>query len=65
LDSKEEEEEQQQTCAICGRPIKANMVKQKVGEAYFVIDKSGCARILKKLYSVYGNDFCLMLKGEQ
>jgi hypothetical protein len=54
--------QQQQTCALCGRVIKASIIKQKVGGAYYIVDKDECAIILKRLHSVYGNDFCLMLK---
>jgi hypothetical protein len=54
--------QQQQTCAICGRPIKTSIIKQKVGTAYYMVDKDECAVILKRLHGVYGNDFCLMLK---
>jgi hypothetical protein len=53
---------QQQICAICGRPIKASIAKQKIGEDYYAVDKDECAKILKRIHSVYGNDFCLMLK---
>ena len=53
---------QQQGCAICGRPIKTSIIKQKVGEAYYMVDKDECATLLKRFHSVYGNDFCLMLK---
>jgi hypothetical protein len=52
----------QQTCALCGRVIKANTIKQKVGGNYYIVDKDECAKILRRLHSVYGNDFCMMLK---
>jgi len=57
----------QQTCALCGRVIKASAIKQKVGGgvAYYIVDKDECATILKRLHGVYGNDFCLMLKEER
>jgi hypothetical protein len=60
----QEEHHQQQTCAICGRPIKTNniIIKQKIGTEYYLFDREECATILKKLHSVYGNDFCMMLK---
>ncbi len=54
---------EQETCAVCGRVIKSGIIRQKVGGAYFVFDKDDCAIILKKLHSVYGNDFCMMLRG--
>jgi hypothetical protein len=52
----------QQTCAICGRPIKTSIIRQKVGTDSYVVDKDECAVILKRLHSVYGNDFCMLLK---
>ncbi len=56
----------QQTCALCGRVIKASAIKQKVGGVdYYIVDKDECATILKRLHSVYGNDFCMMLKEER
>ena len=54
---------QQQACALCGRVIKSKAIKQKVGGTYFIFDKGECAIILKRLHSVYGDDFCAMLKG--
>jgi len=53
---------QQQKCAICGRPIKTTIAKLKIGEDYYAVDKEQCANILKRIHSVYGNDFCMMLK---
>jgi hypothetical protein len=53
---------QQTTCALCGKVIKVNIIKQKVGGAYYIVDKDECAIILWRLHSVYGNDFCMMLK---
>jgi hypothetical protein len=53
---------QEQTCDLCGRIIKAKTIKQKVGGAYYIVDKEQCATILRRLHSVYGSDFCLMLK---
>jgi hypothetical protein len=52
----------QQTCALCGRVIKANAINQEIGGAYYIVDKDQCAKILNRLHSVYGNDFCMMLK---
>ncbi|MDQ4101479.1 MAG: hypothetical protein M3115_04755 [Thermoproteota archaeon] len=52
-----------QTCALCGRIIKeANIITEKIGKAYYRVDKDQCAMILKRLHSVYGDDFCMMLK---
>jgi len=53
---------QQQKCALCGRVIKANSIKQKIGVTYYIVDKDECAIILKRFHSVYGNDFCMLLK---
>jgi hypothetical protein len=47
---------------MCGRAIKTGVIEQKVGEAYYMVDKDECATILKRFHSVYGNNFCLMLK---
>jgi hypothetical protein len=52
----------QQTCALCGRVIKASTIKKKVGGAYYIVDKDQCATILRRLHRVYGNDFCMMFK---
>jgi folate-binding Fe-S cluster repair protein YgfZ len=54
--------QQQQTCDLCGRVLKTSIIKQKVGGTYYIVDKDECAIILKRLHSVYGNDFCMMLK---
>jgi hypothetical protein len=51
-----------QTCALCGRVIKASILKKKVGGAYYIVDKDQCAIILRRLHSVYGDDFSMMLK---
>jgi hypothetical protein len=54
--------ERKQTCALCGRIVKANIHKYKVGEDYYIVDKDECATILRRLHSVYGSNFCVMLK---
>lgn len=51
----------QQTCALCGRAIKENAIKQEIGGSYYIADKDHCAMVLHRLHSVYGNDFCMML----
>jgi hypothetical protein len=55
-------EGQQQRCALCGRIIEASAIKQELGGTDYIVDKEQCAILLKRFYSVYGNDFCLMLK---
>ncbi|HEX2170590.1 MAG TPA: hypothetical protein VHF65_09860 [Nitrososphaera sp.] len=52
----------QQICVVCGRVIKAEAIKQRVGGNYYVVDKDECAMILKRFHSVYGNEFCMMLR---
>ncbi|HEU4448111.1 MAG TPA: hypothetical protein VFR94_25800 [Nitrososphaeraceae archaeon] len=62
MKSSKGQQQQDHRCAICGRPVKTSIVKQKVGEAYYLVDKYECATFLKRFHSVYGNDFCLMFK---
>lgn len=62
--SKEQQQQQDHICAICGRPAKTSIFKQKVGDTYYIVDKDECATLLKRFHSVYGNDFCLMFKEQ-
>jgi hypothetical protein len=57
-----QQQQQRQRCAMCGRAINTGVIEQKIGEAYYMVDKDECAIILKRFHSVYGNNFCLMLK---
>ncbi|MGH9989874.1 MAG: hypothetical protein ACREAS_05490 [Nitrososphaera sp.] len=57
-------QQQDHRCAICGRPAKTSIFKQKVGDTYYIVDKKECATFLKRFHSVYGNDFCLMFKEQ-
>ncbi len=49
-------------CALFGRVLKTNTIKQKVSGTYYIVNKDECAIILKRLHSVYDNDFCMMFR---
>lgn len=64
LKSSKGQQQQDHICAICGRPAKTSIFKQKIGDTYYIVDKDECATLLKRFHSVYGNDFCLMFKEQ-
>jgi len=44
--------------------IRASTIKQKIGGSYYIFDEQQCAIILKRLHSIYGNDFCSMFRNQ-
>ncbi|AFU60478.1 hypothetical protein Ngar_c35650 [Candidatus Nitrososphaera gargensis Ga9.2] len=46
------------TCILCGKPIVARPIVEKINGREYSFDKQECALTLKKLKSVYGSDFC-------
>ncbi|MCI0565064.1 MAG: hypothetical protein MN733_41895 [Nitrososphaera sp.] len=46
------------TCVMCGRTFKEARVVEEINGSKYFFDKQECAVIMRKLNSVYGNDFC-------
>jgi hypothetical protein len=52
-------------CALCGKPVRSSGgITQEINGVAYTFDKEECALTLKKLKSVYGADFCVILKEE-
>lgn len=53
-------------CALCGKPVGSGGggITQEINGVAYTFDKEKCALTLKKLKSVYGADFCVILKEE-
>jgi len=62
-------------CALCGKPVGSGGggggrggggggITQEINGVAYTFDKEECALTLKKLKSVYGADFCVILKEE-
>lgn len=51
-------------CALCGKPVGSGGITQEVNGFAYTFDKEECVLTLKKLKSVYGADFCVILKEE-
>jgi hypothetical protein len=52
-------------CALCGKPVESGGgILQEINGFAYTFDKEECALTLKKLKSVYGADFCVILKEE-
>jgi hypothetical protein len=55
-------------CALCGKPVGSGGggggITQEINRVAYTFDKEECALTLKKLKSVYGADFCVILKEE-
>jgi hypothetical protein len=52
-------------CALCGKPVgSGGGITQEINGFAYTFDKEECALTLKKLKSVYGADFWVILKEE-